>query len=92
MPERVRTGEGRVRIPPERARQVKRLAGVIATEPFHRRSWAELWYFLVSSALALAAVILLAVSGMVGTALSVVFLGVVILAGGLPAARGFGAW
>ena len=59
--------EGRrvqVRIPEERAEQAKRLARLIAREPFHKRSWAELGFFLASSALACAAVFALAALGL----------------------------
>ena len=81
-----------IRISQERAEQVKRLAQLIATEPFHKRSWAELGFFLASSALAVPAVFVLGVLGIAGLVLTVVFVGVVVLAGGLRAARGLGRW
>jgi signal transduction histidine kinase len=81
-----------IRIPQERAEQAKRLARLIGREPFHKRSWAELGFFLVSSGLACAGAITLVALGIVGLALTVVFVGVVILAGGLRAARGLGRW
>ncbi len=81
-----------IRIPPQRAEQAKRLAEQIATEPFRKRSWAELGFFLSSSALALPAAFVLAVLGLAGVALTVVFVGIVILAADLRAARGLGRW
>ena len=81
-----------IRVPQERAEQARRLAELIATEPFHKRSWAELGFFLASSALAFAAVLFLAVLGVTGVALTVVVVGIVILAAGLRAARGMGRW
>ena len=81
-----------IRIPQEGAEQVTRLAQLIATEPFHKRSWAELGFFLASSALAVPAAFGLGVVGFVGVVLTVVFVGVVVLAGGLRAARGLGRW
>ena len=81
-----------IRVPQERAEQARRLAELIATEPFHKRSWAELGFFLASSALAFAAVLFLAVLGVTGVALTVVVVGVVILVAGLRAARGMGRW
>ena len=72
-----------IRIPEQRADQVKRLARLIAREPFQKRSWAELGFFLASSALACAAVFLLAALGMAGLALAVVLVGVLVLAGDL---------
>jgi signal transduction histidine kinase len=86
--------EGRVqsRIPQERAEQAKHLAHTIAREPFRKRSWAELGFFLVSSALAFAGAFALSALAIAGVALTVVFVGVVILAGGLLAARRLGRW
>jgi len=81
-----------IRIPQERAEQAKRLARLIGREPFHKRSWAELGFFLASSALAYAAAFALGALGIAGLVLTVVFVGVVILAGGLRAARGLGRW
>jgi signal transduction histidine kinase len=87
-------GEGwvQIRIPQERAEQAKHLAYRIAREPFRRRAWAELGFFLVGSALACGAAALLAALGLAGVALTVVFVGVVILAVGLRVARRLGRW
>lgn len=71
---------------------VRRLAGMVAREPFRKQSWAELGFFLASSVLACAAVLVLGSLVFIGLALTVVFAGVVILAGGLRAARGLGSW
>lgn len=81
-----------VRIPRERAEQAKRLARLISREPFHKRSWAELGFFLASSALALAAALVLGAIGMAGLALSVVFVGAFVLAVGLRSGRSLGRW
>ncbi|HXR23208.1 MAG TPA: sensor domain-containing protein [Acidimicrobiales bacterium] len=81
-----------IRIPEQRADQVKRLARMVAREPFQKRSWAELGFFLVSSALACTAVFLLAALGMAGLALAVVLVGVLVLAGDLRVARGLARW
>ena len=87
--------EGRrvqVRIPQERAEQARRLARLIGREPFQKRSWAELGFFIASSALAGAAALVLAALGVAGVLLAVVLVGTLVLAGGLRAARGFGRW
>ncbi len=81
-----------IRIPEQRADQVKRLARLVAREPFQKRSWAELGFFLASSALACTAAFILAALGIAGLALAVVLVGVLVLAGDLRAARGFGRW
>ncbi len=86
------SGWGQVRIPEERADQAKRLARVIVREPFQKRTWAELGFFLASSALACAGALALSGLGIAGLVLAIVFLGVLILACGLRAARGLGRW
>ncbi|MBO0728683.1 MAG: sensor domain-containing protein [Acidimicrobiaceae bacterium] len=88
------TEEGWVQIPipQERAEQAKHLVQRIGTEPFRKRSWAELGFFLSSSALAGAGAVALAALGISGVALTVVFVGIVMLAGGLRFARGLGRW
>jgi len=88
------TGAGwvQIKIPEERAEQVKRLSQVILREPFQTRSWAELGYFLVASALAFGAVVALGLLGISGVILTVAVVGIFILGSGLRAARGFGRW
>jgi signal transduction histidine kinase len=80
------------RFPEERAEQARHLARLVGREPFQKRSWAELGFFLASSALACAGVFALAALGIAGLALAVVLVGALVLAGGLRAARGFGRW
>jgi signal transduction histidine kinase len=94
MLEKARTGEDwvQIRLSGERAEPATRLAQLIAREPFHKRSWAELGFFISSAALAFAAALVLGVAGIAGATLTIVFVGVVILAGGLRAARGLGVW
>lgn len=70
----------------------RQLVNRIGREPFHRRSWAELGYFLVASVLAAGAVVVLGAMGFAGLVLTVGFVGTLILAGGLRAARGLGSW
>ena len=72
-----------IQVPEERAGQARRLVELVAREPFHKRSWAELAYFLASSALAYTAALVLAVLGVTGLALTVVVVGIVIIAGTL---------
>jgi signal transduction histidine kinase len=80
------------RLSAERAEQVRRLARLIGREPFQKRAWAELGYFLASSALACIVAFALAALGFAGLALSFVLVGVLVLAAGLRAARGLGGW
>jgi signal transduction histidine kinase len=81
-----------IRIPQQRVEQGRRLIWTVLKEPFQKRSWAELGYFLASSALAAAVVVALGVLGFIGLALTIVFVGILILACGLRSARGFGRW
>jgi signal transduction histidine kinase len=86
--------EARVQIPTQQqpAEQATQLVRRIGTEPFQKRSWAELGFFLASSALACGGAVVLLVWAMAGLALTVVFVGVVMLAGALRAARRLGLW
>jgi signal transduction histidine kinase len=81
-----------IRIPEQRAEQAKRLARLIAREPFQKRSWAELGFFLASSVLAYGAVALVGVLGLAGLVLTVLFVGALLIAGALRTARGLGRW
>ena len=88
----VEQGWGQIRLSEERAEQAKRLAQLIAGEPFHKRSWAELGFFVASSALACGGVFALGALGIAGLVTHGSVVGVVILAGDLRAARGIGRW
>jgi signal transduction histidine kinase len=75
-----------------RSEPARRLARSILREPFQKRTWAELGYFLASSTLACAAALALGALGMAALMLTVVVIGVPILAVGLLAARDLGRW
>src|ERR1700727_217135 len=96
MPERVHSGAGwaqiRIPIPQAGAEQARRVTRLIGGEPVQRRRWAELGFFIAGSGLAFGAVLALGALGVAGLVLTVVFVGVVVLAGGLRAARGLGRW
>jgi signal transduction histidine kinase len=64
----------------------------VLREPFQKRSWAELGYFLVSGVLAYAAAFVLGTLGIAGLILAVVFVGILLIAAALRAARGFARW
>jgi signal transduction histidine kinase len=85
-------GRVQVRTSEDWTEPVKRYARLISREPFHKRCWRELAYFLASSALTAAGALALGALGTAGLALTVVLVGIAILAGGLRAARGFGTW
>jgi signal transduction histidine kinase len=89
---RAEVGWVQIRIPEERADQARRLVQVVGREPFQRRSWAELGYFLAASVLAVGTALVLGLIGLVGLVLTVALLGIFILGGGLRVARGLGRW
>jgi signal transduction histidine kinase len=80
------------RVPPERSEQLRRIARLIGREPFQKRTWADLAFFIASSALAYGGVFFLGVVGAIGLLLTVLFVGVVVIAGGLQVARALGGW
>ena len=85
-------GRLQIRFPQGRNGRVARLARLIGREPFRARPWAEVGFFLASSVLSLAAAVVLGVLAITGAALTVVFVGTVVLAGGMRVARGLGGW
>jgi signal transduction histidine kinase len=75
-----------------RIEQARGLGRTILREPFHRRTWSELAFFLVSGLVGcLGAVFVLVTMGL-GVFLAVVFVGLLIIAGSLRGLRGIGAW
>jgi signal transduction histidine kinase len=81
-----------VRIPEERVEQAKSLSRLVLREPFQKRTWAELGYFLVASALAFGAVVAIGLLGLAGLVLAILFVGVLLVACDLRIARGLGRW
>jgi signal transduction histidine kinase len=72
--------------------QVRRVARTILREPFQRRTWLELAFFLVSGVVGcLGALFVVATIGM-GVLLAVVFVGLLLMAASLRGARGIGSW
>lgn len=72
--------------------QVRRLARTILTAPFQRQTWYELLFFVTSGIVAGISAFFVGATLFTGLPLSVVFVGVLILAGGLRGARGLGGW
>ena len=81
-----------IRIPEERAEQARRLVQILLREPFQKRSWAELGYFLAARRWPWARSSSLGAIGLVGLVLTIVLVGIFILGGGLRVARGLGRW
>ena len=80
----------RIAIPDQQRRELRRLALVIVGEPFRARAWSELAFFVLSCGWAYAWVVVLGVIGLIGALLTIVFVGLLILAAGLRTARAVG--
>jgi len=75
-----------------RLEQLRRIRHTIWNEPFARRTWSELLFFVFSVLLAAAGMAFIALTMFAGIALAVTFIGLVIIAGSLRGARGIGGF
>jgi signal transduction histidine kinase len=76
----------------EQVTAAKELARRILREPFTRRPWAELGFYLVSGGLAVAGAAFVGVTMVAGVALAITFFGLAVLALSIRSARGMGGW
>ncbi|HEX3332899.1 MAG TPA: sensor domain-containing protein, partial [Acidimicrobiales bacterium] len=76
----------------EQVGQMKELARVVVREPFTKRPWMELAFFLVSGGLAGVGLALVGATMLVGVVLAITFFGLAVLALSLRSARGIGRW
>ena len=74
----------------EQAARIRAIARRILHEPFTKRVWSELAFFLVSGGLAGVALAFVGVTMVAGIALAITFFGLAILALSLRSARGIG--
>ncbi|HXQ60114.1 MAG TPA: sensor domain-containing protein [Acidimicrobiales bacterium] len=75
-----------------RVEQIHRIARRVWDEPFARRSWSELLFFVLSSLLAVVGFAFIAFTMLSGVALAITFIGLVVIAGSLRGARGIGGF
>jgi signal transduction histidine kinase len=68
--------------------QVRAVVGTILRAPFTRRTWRELWYFVVGGGLAGLAFVFLAATMAAGVVTAITFFGLALLGLGLRGARG----
>ena len=87
---RVRGRELSLGLSEEQAVRAKALASRILHEPFTKRVWSELAFFLLSSALAGVGLLFVSVTGVAGLILAITFFGLAVLALSLRSARGIG--
>ena len=86
-------GNGKVIVVSEaRLDQIRRIADSTWRAPFTRRTWGELFWFVLSAPLAILGIAFVALSIAGGIALLITFVGVIIIAAGVRGARGLGAF
>jgi signal transduction histidine kinase len=88
-------GVRRERIATRSAARAESGRGIVRTillEPFQRRTWAELAFFLVSGVVGCIGAVFLMVTMGPGILLAVVFVGLLLIAGSLRGIRGIGSW
>jgi len=85
-------GEKVIVLSEARLDQMRTIARTVWNEPFARRTWSELLFFVFSVLLGVAGMAFIAVTMLGGIALAVTFIGLVIIAGSLRGARGIGGF
>jgi signal transduction histidine kinase len=89
---RIRGKELSLAISEEHAVALKSLAQRIGREPFTKRPWAELAFFLVSGGLAGLGLAFVGFTMVTGVVLAITFFGLAVLALSIRSARGIGGW
>jgi signal transduction histidine kinase len=79
-------------VPAARVDQGWDIVRTIFREPFQRRPWSELAFFLVSGLVACLSAVFLMVTMGLGILLAVVFVGLLLIAASLRGMRGIGTW
>ncbi len=89
----VRIGNSRtITVSEDRVDQVRRIARIIVREPFQRRTWSELAFFIISAFVAFIGVAFIGLTMGAGVFLAPVFIGLLVIAGSLRGTRGIGSW
>jgi signal transduction histidine kinase len=89
----VRIGSSRtITVSEDRVDQVRRIARIIIREPFQRRTWSELAFFLVSACVGFIGVAFIVFTMGAGIFLAPIFIGLLVIAGSLRGTRGIGSW
>ena len=87
---RIRGRELSLAMTEEQTLRARELARTVLHEPFTKRVWSELAFFLLSSALAGAGLLFVAATMAGGLILAITFFGLAVLALSLRSARGIG--
>ncbi|MBV9659540.1 MAG: sensor domain-containing protein [Acidimicrobiales bacterium] len=90
---RIAGRERTINISEARLEQARTIARTIAREPFQRRTWSELAFFLISGLVACVGIAFIVATMAAGVFLAVVFLtGLLLIAASIRGARGIGSW
>jgi signal transduction histidine kinase len=76
----------------EQLARMKEVARLIVREPFTKRPWAELAFFVVSGGLAAVGLAFVGATMLIGIVLAITFFGLAVLALSIRSARGIGRW
>jgi len=88
---RIRGREVSLAMTEEQALRMKAIARTVVHEPFTKRVWAELGFFLLGSALAAVGLVFVTFTMGAGLILAITFFGLAVLALSLRSARGIGS-
>jgi len=83
---------GSIAVSQEQLAAAKNLARRVLREPFTKRPWTELAFYLVSGGLAVVGIGFVGLTMVTGVALAVTFFGLVVLAVSIRSARGISGW
>jgi signal transduction histidine kinase len=84
--------QGAETIPAARIEQARGIGRTLLREPFQRRTWAELAFFLLSGLVGCLGAAFVVVTMGLGVLLAVVFVGLLLIAASLRGIRGIGSW
>src|SRR5579863_8421615 len=88
---RVQLGQNRVIVISEaRIEQFRSVVRTVLREPFTRRTWSELTFFLLSGLVGAVGIVFIAATMGAGLLFLITFVGVIIIAACIRGARGFG--
>jgi signal transduction histidine kinase len=82
--------ERAITISEARMQQLHKVSHTFWREPFAKRTWADLLFFVVSTLLAAVAIVFIAVTMVIGVLLFITFIGAVVMGASVRGSRGFG--
>jgi signal transduction histidine kinase len=89
---RVGSREKTITVSAARLDQVRAFTRTVLREPFQRRTWSELAFFLVSGFVACVGIAFITATMAAGVLLAIVLVGWLLIAASLRGARGIGSW